>query len=144
MVFLSSCCQTCRPPPENRLHAFRRLPELNLLIPGRYMDYTLAYIGAGFITPLAVNVSIMIGAVLSWGIAWPLIANREGDWYEAGLTSHSCTISSMVFLCADWRSNDLSTSRASSFQLTSSPAAMTLLPPACRRPRLLLHRPLHW
>lgn len=69
-----------------------------MLIPGRYMDFTLAYIGAGFITPLAVNVSIMIGAVLSWGIAWPLIANREGDWYEAGLTSHSCTISSMVFL----------------------------------------------
>ena len=31
----------------------------------------------------------MIGAVLSWGIAWPLLANREGDWYPAGLASHS-------------------------------------------------------
>ena len=56
---------------------------------GWYFDFTIAYIGAGFITPLAVNVSMMIGAVLSWGIAWPLLTNREGEWYPAGLPSHS-------------------------------------------------------
>jgi hypothetical protein len=56
---------------------------------GWYFDFTIAYIGAGFITPLAVNVSMMIGAVLSWGIAWPLLTNREGSWYPAGLPSHS-------------------------------------------------------
>ena len=53
------------------------------------MDFELIYIGAGFITPLAVNISMMIGAILSWGIAWPLLENREGDWYPAGLASHS-------------------------------------------------------
>ncbi len=53
------------------------------------MDFELIYIGAGFITPLAVNVSMMIGAILSWGIAWPLLENRAGDWYPLGLASHS-------------------------------------------------------
>ena len=56
---------------------------------GWWMDFELIYIGAGFITPLAVNVSMMIGAILSWGIAWPLLENREGEWYPAGLASHS-------------------------------------------------------
>ena len=31
----------------------------------------------------------MLGAILSWGIAWPLLENREGSWYPAGLPSHS-------------------------------------------------------
>ena len=56
---------------------------------GWYFDFTIAYIGAGFITPLAVNVSMMIGAVLSWGLAWPLLENRAGEWYPTGLAYHS-------------------------------------------------------
>ena len=56
---------------------------------GWYFDFTIAYIGAGFITPLAVNVSMMIGACLSWGLAWPLLMNRAGDWYPTGLAYHS-------------------------------------------------------
>lgn len=28
---------------------------------------------------------MMVGAILSWGIAWPLINNRAGDWYPANL-----------------------------------------------------------
>ena len=23
----------------------------------------------------------MVGAILSWGFAWPLVRNRAGDWY---------------------------------------------------------------
>ena len=38
---------------------------------------------------MQVNISMMIGAVLSWGMAWPLIHNRAGSWYPAGLPSHS-------------------------------------------------------
>ncbi len=41
--------------------------------------------GAGFITPLSVNYSMMVGAVVSSGIAWPLLRNRAGDWFPAGL-----------------------------------------------------------
>jgi len=50
----------------------------------------------------------MIGAVLSWGLAWPLLKNRAGDWYPTGLASHSfrglfaCAepVSKSVLLCA--------------------------------------------
>ncbi len=24
---------------------------------------------------------MMVGAILSWGFAWPLVRNRAGDWY---------------------------------------------------------------
>jgi OPT family oligopeptide transporter len=52
---------------------------------GWYFDFNLAYVGAGFITPISVNYSMMVGAILSWGIAWPLLRNRAGDWYPADL-----------------------------------------------------------
>ena len=109
---------------------------------GWHFDFTVAYVGAGFITPLSVrcarccrrrmqqcevpctgrcsnteisgacgrmcgllrrlcgqarvqpkagmttvsvsrqvNYSMMVGAILSWGFAWPLVRNRAGDWY---------------------------------------------------------------
>lgn len=28
---------------------------------------------------------MMVGAILSWGIAWPLLKNRAGSWYPADL-----------------------------------------------------------
>ena len=28
---------------------------------------------------------MMVGAIVSWGIAWPLINNRAGSWYPADL-----------------------------------------------------------
>jgi OPT family oligopeptide transporter len=31
----------------------------------------------------------MVGAILSWGIMWPLISKNEGDWYPAGLPRNS-------------------------------------------------------
>lgn len=31
--------------------------------------------------------SLMFGAIISSGIMWPLIAQREGQWYESGLQS---------------------------------------------------------
>jgi hypothetical protein len=40
------------------------------------------------ICPHVVNWSMLFGAVLSWGIMWPLMSKMEGDWYPAGLDSH--------------------------------------------------------
>lgn len=34
-----------------------------------------------------VNYSMMVGAIISWGIAWPLLRNRAGDWYPANLAN---------------------------------------------------------
>lgn len=41
------------------------------------------------ICPYMVNISLLIGAVLSWGIMWPLIENKKGDWYSADLSASS-------------------------------------------------------
>ncbi|XP_073130343.1 probable metal-nicotianamine transporter YSL7 [Henckelia pumila] len=48
-------------------------------------DFSTTYVGVGMICPYMVNVSLLIGAILSWGVMWPLIQTKEGSWYEAGL-----------------------------------------------------------
>ena len=48
-------------------------------------DFQLTYIGVGMICPYIVNLSMLVGAVLSWGVAWPLIAAKESDWFPEGL-----------------------------------------------------------
>ncbi|KZV47027.1 hypothetical protein F511_16414 [Dorcoceras hygrometricum] len=48
-------------------------------------DFSATYIGVGMICPYMVNVSLLVGAILSWGVMWPIIQTKEGSWYEAGL-----------------------------------------------------------
>uniref|UniRef100_A0A7N0V7H5 Metal-nicotianamine transporter YSL7 n=1 Tax=Kalanchoe fedtschenkoi TaxID=63787 RepID=A0A7N0V7H5_KALFE len=50
-----------------------------------YFDFSATYVGVGMICPYIINASVMIGGILSWGIMWPLINNRRGDWYSADL-----------------------------------------------------------
>ena len=40
------------------------------------------------ICPHIVNVSMMLGAILSWGILWPYIDGKAGDWFPDGLKEH--------------------------------------------------------
>ena len=37
------------------------------------------------IVPYVVAYSLMFGAILSWGIMWPLLTRQAGNWYPAGL-----------------------------------------------------------
>lgn len=48
-----------------------------------YFDFSLPLIGSGMICPLIVDCSVMFGAIISWGLMWPLIKTRAGDWYPA-------------------------------------------------------------
>lgn len=41
------------------------------------------------ICPYIVNFSVLFGAVISWGLLWPLIQNQAGNWYAKGLDSYS-------------------------------------------------------
>ncbi|XP_059647209.1 probable metal-nicotianamine transporter YSL5 isoform X1 [Cornus florida] len=50
-----------------------------------YFDFSATYIGVGMICPHIINVSLLVGGILSWGIMWPLIEARRGDWYSADL-----------------------------------------------------------
>lgn len=48
-----------------------------------YFDFSATYVGVGMICPYLINVSLLVGAILSWGIMWPLIEDRKGHWYPA-------------------------------------------------------------
>jgi OPT family oligopeptide transporter len=52
-----------------------------------YFDFSMTYIGVGMICPHIVNCSVLLGAIISWGIMWPLISAQEGKWFPANLPS---------------------------------------------------------
>ncbi|KAI3784624.1 hypothetical protein L1987_43726 [Smallanthus sonchifolius] len=53
-----------------------------------YFDFSPTYVGCGLICPHIVNCSVLFGAIISWGLLWPFIATRAGDWYPADLGSN--------------------------------------------------------
>ncbi|KAH7659593.1 Oligopeptide transporter OPT protein [Dioscorea alata] len=50
---------------------------------------TLTYVGAGMICSHLVNLSLLFGAVLSWGVMWPRISELKGDWYPENIPQSS-------------------------------------------------------
>nr|GMC65965.1 probable metal-nicotianamine transporter YSL7 [Ipomoea batatas] len=54
-----------------------------------YFDFSPTYVGVGMICPHLVNVSVLLGAILSWGIMWPLLREKKGDWFPANLSDSS-------------------------------------------------------
>ncbi|KAF5479324.1 hypothetical protein F2P56_000157 [Juglans regia] len=54
-----------------------------------YFDFSATYVGVGMICPYLINISLLVGAILSWGIMWPLIDAKKGSWYPAELSSSS-------------------------------------------------------
>ncbi|GMH18315.1 hypothetical protein Nepgr_020156 [Nepenthes gracilis] len=54
-----------------------------------YFDFSMTYIGAGMICSHLVNLSLLLGAVLSWGIMWPLIHGLKGQWFPSTLPESS-------------------------------------------------------
>ncbi|KAF5183065.1 Metal-nicotianamine transporter ysl3 [Thalictrum thalictroides] len=54
-----------------------------------YFNFGMTYVGAGMICPHFVNLSLLFGAVISWGLMWPLIHGRKGDWYPADIPESS-------------------------------------------------------
>lgn len=41
------------------------------------------------ICPYLVNLSVLLGGIISWGIMWPIIEHKKGDWYPADLKPSS-------------------------------------------------------
>ncbi|KAL8095682.1 hypothetical protein AgCh_036901 [Apium graveolens] len=52
-------------------------------------DFSLTYIGAGMICSHTVNLSLLFGAVISWGLMWPLIGEQKGVWFPKTLPESS-------------------------------------------------------
>ncbi|KAK9117880.1 hypothetical protein Scep_015973 [Stephania cephalantha] len=54
-----------------------------------FFDFSATYVGVGMICPHIINVSVLLGAIISWGLMWPLIEAKKGDWYSADLEPKS-------------------------------------------------------
>ncbi|XP_039141964.1 probable metal-nicotianamine transporter YSL9 isoform X1 [Dioscorea cayenensis subsp. rotundata] len=54
-----------------------------------FFDFSLTYVGAGMICSHLVNLSLLFGAILSWGVMWPLISELKGDWYPENIPQSS-------------------------------------------------------
>ncbi|XP_073223927.1 metal-nicotianamine transporter YSL3 isoform X2 [Cicer arietinum] len=54
-----------------------------------YFYFSLTYVGAGMICSHLVNLSLLFGAVVSWGIMWPLIRVLKGNWFPESLPESS-------------------------------------------------------
>ncbi|KAJ7945098.1 Metal-nicotianamine transporter like [Quillaja saponaria] len=50
-----------------------------------YFDFSMTFVGAGMICSHLVNLSLLLGAVLSFGLMWPLIDKLKGDWFPPSL-----------------------------------------------------------
>ncbi|KAG6742274.1 hypothetical protein POTOM_055564 [Populus tomentosa] len=50
-----------------------------------FFDFSATYVGVGMICPYIINTSVLLGGILSWGLMWPLIDTKKGDWYPADL-----------------------------------------------------------
>ncbi|KAF5175599.1 Oligopeptide transporter [Thalictrum thalictroides] len=50
-----------------------------------FFDFSTTYVGVGMLCPHSINLSMLFGSVISWGIMWPLIAQKKGQWYSADL-----------------------------------------------------------
>ncbi|KAL6189698.1 hypothetical protein ACLB2K_036101 [Fragaria x ananassa] len=54
-----------------------------------YFDFSSTYVGVGMICPYIVNISLLVGSIISWGIMWPLIEKNKGTWYSADIPATS-------------------------------------------------------
>ncbi|KAG6688189.1 hypothetical protein I3842_11G112300 [Carya illinoinensis] len=50
-----------------------------------YFDFNTTFVGAGMIVSHLVNLSLLLGAVLSYGLMWPLIDRLKGNWFPERL-----------------------------------------------------------
>ncbi|WOL09784.1 putative metal-nicotianamine transporter YSL12 [Canna indica] len=54
-----------------------------------FFDFSPTFVGVGMICPHLVNISALLGGIISWGIMWPLIENQKGNWFPADISADS-------------------------------------------------------
>lgn len=53
-----------------------------------YFDFSMTFVGAGMICSHLVNLSLLLGSVLSFGVMWPLIGQLKGHWFSESLDEY--------------------------------------------------------
>ncbi|KAL6614236.1 hypothetical protein ACP70R_036506 [Stipagrostis hirtigluma subsp. patula] len=56
---------------------------------GFFINLNGTYVGVGMISPYLINVSMLVGSIISWGFMWPYITSKRGIWYDANLQESS-------------------------------------------------------
>ncbi|PUZ54145.1 hypothetical protein GQ55_5G106500 [Panicum hallii var. hallii] len=56
---------------------------------GFYINMNGTYVGVGMISPYLINISMLVGSIISWGFMWPYLLSKKGEWYEANLQETS-------------------------------------------------------
>lgn len=54
-----------------------------------YINMNGTYVGVGMISPYLINISMLVGSIISWGIMWPYLQSKKGIWYDANLQETS-------------------------------------------------------
>ncbi|KAK1614044.1 hypothetical protein QYE76_019561 [Lolium multiflorum] len=52
---------------------------------GFFFDFSMTNVGVGMICPYMITISMLAGSLASWGILWPYIETKEGDWYPRNI-----------------------------------------------------------
>jgi hypothetical protein len=74
----------CAPPPPRPLLT----PGLTLAKWKWFFDFQMPLVGVGLMAPLGIAWSMVVGAVISWGVLWPVLDARKGAWYPADLPAY--------------------------------------------------------
>ncbi|BBH03524.1 YELLOW STRIPE like 1, partial [Prunus dulcis] len=53
-----------------------------------YFDFSMTFVGAGMICSHLVNLSLLLGSVLSFGVMWPLLGQLKGHWFSESLDEY--------------------------------------------------------
>ena len=52
-----------------------------------FFDFSPSFVGLGMIVPHVVNFGLLFGAITSWGILFPFLESKRGQWYHTDSTS---------------------------------------------------------
>jgi len=54
-----------------------------------YINMNGTYVGVGMISPYLINISMLVGSIISWGFMWPYLLGKKGQWYDVNLQETS-------------------------------------------------------
>uniref|UniRef100_A0ACD5U6Y2 Uncharacterized protein n=1 Tax=Avena sativa TaxID=4498 RepID=A0ACD5U6Y2_AVESA len=52
-----------------------------------FFDFSATFIGVGMICPLMVNITFLAGGIASWGLLFPFLETKSGQWYQTASPS---------------------------------------------------------
>ncbi|WVZ97323.1 hypothetical protein U9M48_042871, partial [Paspalum notatum var. saurae] len=47
-----------------------------------FFDFSASFLGLGMIVPHVVNFGLLFGAIISWGLLYPFLTSKRGQWYQ--------------------------------------------------------------